>query len=82
MVGFFAKYWLGPLVGSPYCRALITLATPHRGVPKALYSLVNGVHIGRIQLRRMTEISRVWQSVYDLLPQIPRSSRSVPTMRH
>jgi hypothetical protein len=71
MGGLVARYWLGPLGGSADCRALITLATPHRGVPKALDWLVNGVHIGRLQLRRMTEVSRDWQGVYDMLPQYP-----------
>jgi pimeloyl-ACP methyl ester carboxylesterase len=71
MGGLVARYWLGPLGGWADCRALITLATPHRGVPKALDWLVNGVHIGRMQLRRMTEVSRDWQGVYDLLPQYP-----------
>jgi pimeloyl-ACP methyl ester carboxylesterase len=71
MGGLVARYWLGPLGGAADCRALITLATPHRGVPKALDWLVNGVHIGRMQLRRMTEVSRDWQGVYDLLPQYP-----------
>jgi lecithin:cholesterol acyltransferase len=71
MGGLVARYWLGPLGGWPDCRALITLATPHRGVPKALDWLVNGVHLGRVQLRGMTEVSRTWPGVYDLLPQYP-----------
>lgn len=71
MGGLVARYWLGPLGGAADCRALITLATPHRGVPKALDWLVNGVHIGAMQLRRMTEVSRGWQGVYDLLPRYP-----------
>jgi hypothetical protein len=71
MGGLVARYWLGPLGGWPDCRALITVATPHRGVPKALDWLVNGVHLGRVQLRRMTEVSRSWQGVYDLLPRYP-----------
>ena len=71
MGGLVARYWLGPLGGAPDCRALITVATPHRGVPKALDWLVNGVHIGRVQLRRMTQVSRQWPGVYDLLPRYP-----------
>ncbi len=69
MGGLVARYWLGPLGGWRDCRALITLATPHRGVPKALDWLVNGVHLGPVQLHRMTEASRTWPGVYDLLPQ-------------
>ncbi|MEV5083848.1 hypothetical protein AB0K74_35315 [Streptomyces sp. NPDC056159] len=41
MGGLIARYWLGP--GWPLCRALITLGTPHRGAPKALQLLANGV---------------------------------------
>ncbi len=69
MGGLVARYWLGPLGGWRDCRALITLATPHRGVPKALDWLVNGVHLGRVQLRRMSQVARTWPGVYDLLPQ-------------
>ncbi|HET8684800.1 MAG TPA: hypothetical protein VFM54_23450, partial [Micromonosporaceae bacterium] len=36
MGGLVARYWLGPLGGAPYCRALVTVGTPHRGAPKAL----------------------------------------------
>jgi hypothetical protein len=71
MGGLVARYWLGPLGGWPDCRALITVATPHRGVPKALDWLVNGVHLGQVRLRAMTDVSRHWQGVYDLLPQYP-----------
>jgi hypothetical protein len=71
MGGLVARYWAGPLGGSPDCLGLITVATPHRGVPKALDWLVNGVHIGRVQMHSMTEVSRTWQGVYDLLPQYP-----------
>jgi len=71
MGGLVARYWLGPLGGAADCLALITLATPHRGVPKALDWLVNGVHIGRLRLPQMTEVSRNWQGVYDLLPVYP-----------
>jgi hypothetical protein len=71
MGGLVARYWLGPLGGSRVCRALITVATPHQGVPKALDWLVNGVRVGRVSLRRMTEVSREWPGVYDLLPRYP-----------
>jgi pimeloyl-ACP methyl ester carboxylesterase len=71
MGGLVARYWLGPLGGSRLCRALITVATPHQGVPKALDWLVNGVRVGRVSLRRMTEVSREWPGVYDLLPRYP-----------
>src|ERR1035438_2812988 len=47
------------------------VATPHQGVPKAMDWLVNGVRVGRVALRRMTEVSREWPGVYDLLPRYP-----------
>jgi pimeloyl-ACP methyl ester carboxylesterase len=71
MGGLVARYWLGPLGGSRVCRGLITVATPHQGVPKAMDWLVNGVRVGRVSLHRMTEVSREWPGVYDLLPRYP-----------
>lgn len=32
MGGLVARYWLGPLGGAEYCRALITFGTPHSGM--------------------------------------------------
>jgi hypothetical protein len=64
MGGLVARYWLGPLGGHPWCKALITLGTPHRGAPKALNWLVNGA-----PLPTATEVLRGWPSVYELLPQ-------------
>ena len=43
MGGLVARVWMGLLGRWPWCRALITLGTPHRGAPKALAWLVNGV---------------------------------------
>ncbi|MGP3970340.1 esterase/lipase family protein [Streptomyces sp. 6N223] len=68
MGGLVARYWLGPLGGASRCAALITLGTPHRGAPKALDWLVNGVLGGSRLFGRATEVLRGWQSVYDLLP--------------
>jgi hypothetical protein len=36
MGGLVARVWMGLLGRWPWCRALITLGTPHRGAPKAL----------------------------------------------
>lgn len=69
--GLVARYWLGPLGGWPDCRALITVATPHQGVPKALDWLVNGVRVKSMTLRSATEVLREWPSSYDLLPSYP-----------
>ncbi|HZM79599.1 MAG TPA: hypothetical protein VFC19_28030 [Candidatus Limnocylindrales bacterium] len=62
--GVVARYWLGPLGGHPWCKALITLGTPHRGAPKALEWLINGAVRDPV-----TEVLRGWPSVYELLPQ-------------
>jgi pimeloyl-ACP methyl ester carboxylesterase len=68
MGGLVARYWLGPLGGVDYCRALVTAGTPHSGAPKALDWLVNGVRAGPRMLNRATAALRGWQSAYDLLP--------------
>jgi pimeloyl-ACP methyl ester carboxylesterase len=70
MGGLVARYWLGRLGGWPVCRSLITLGTPHRGAPKALDLLVNGVRMPgwpRV-LRGPTMLLREWESPYELLP--------------
>jgi hypothetical protein len=69
--GLIARYWLGPLGGWPDCGALITVATPHHGVPKALDWLLNGVRVKNLTLRSATEVLREWPSSYDLLPDYP-----------
>ena len=66
MGGLVARYWLGPLGGHRWCRALITLGTPHRGAPKALQMLVNGLPLGLFSA--ITGVLREWPSVYELLP--------------
>ena len=68
MGGLVARYWFGLLGGAECCRALITLGTPHRGAPKALDLLVNGVKAGPLKLDGFTELLRGWPSAYDLLP--------------
>ncbi len=64
--GLVARVWMALLGRWPWCRALITLGTPHRGAPKALAWLVNGVW-----LRGATEMLRGWDSVVQLLPRYP-----------
>ncbi|MER7751965.1 hypothetical protein [Kitasatospora sp. NPDC097643] len=71
MGGLVARYWLGPGGGAPDCAALITLGTPHRGAPKALDVLVNGVRVGPKRLTGLTGVLRGWPSVYELLPRYP-----------
>ena len=43
MGGLVARYFLEHLGGAAITRRLITLGTPHRGSPKALGALVNGI---------------------------------------
>ncbi|MGH3811806.1 MAG: lipase/acyltransferase domain-containing protein [Pseudonocardiaceae bacterium] len=68
MGGLVARVWMGLLGRWPWCRALITLGTPHRGAPKALDWLVNGVRLLGCELSRPTELLRGWPSVAELLP--------------
>lgn len=71
MGGLVARYWVGPLDGWRYCHALLTLGTPHRGAPRALDWLFNGVPIGRWRHPDATRVLRGWPSMYELLPQYP-----------
>lgn len=75
MGGLVARYWLGPLGGADDCAALITLGTPHRGAPKALDVLANGLKVGPVRLAGITELLRQWPSVYELLPRYPAVGR-------
>ncbi|MCF3180385.1 hypothetical protein IPZ70_10615 [Streptomyces polychromogenes] len=71
MGGLVARYWMGPLGGAPHCEALLTLGTPHRGAPKALEVLGNGLVVGRKRLAGLTGVLRQWPSAYELLPRYP-----------
>jgi pimeloyl-ACP methyl ester carboxylesterase len=75
MGGLVARYWLGPLEGWRCCRALVTLGTPHRGAPKAVAWLVNGVRLKGVPLPAATRVIRGWPSVYELLPRYPAVMR-------
>ncbi|MGH4000043.1 MAG: lipase/acyltransferase domain-containing protein, partial [Pseudonocardiaceae bacterium] len=68
MGGLVARVWMGLLGRWPWCRALITLGTPHRGAPKALDWLVNGVRLLGCTLSRPTALLRGWPAVAELLP--------------
>lgn len=68
MGGLVARVWLGLLERWPWCRALITLGTPHRGAPKALDLLVNGVRLLGCELSRPTQLLRGWPSMVQLVP--------------
>jgi len=69
MGGLVARFWLGAEDNWPLCRALMTLATPHRGAPKALDVLANGVAVKGLHLiTKPVPVLRGWQSMYELLP--------------
>jgi Lecithin:cholesterol acyltransferase len=68
MGGLVARYWMGPMGRWPWCRALLTVGTPHRGAPKALDWMVNGVRVLGVPLPRPTRLLREWPSVAELLP--------------
>jgi pimeloyl-ACP methyl ester carboxylesterase len=68
MGGLVARYFLEHLGGAAITRRLITLGTPHRGAPKALNSLVNGMGLGPLDF---SKVIRSFASTYELLPQYP-----------
>lgn len=68
MGGLVARYWLGVLGRWEWCEALITMATPHRGAPKALDILANGFRLGPVPFPNVTDVLREWPSMYELLP--------------
>ncbi len=68
MGGLVARYFLEHLGGSEITRRLITIATPHRGAPKALNALVNGMGFGYLDF---STVIRSFASTYELLPQAP-----------
>ncbi|MGH8898456.1 MAG: esterase/lipase family protein [Egibacteraceae bacterium] len=69
--GLVARYWMGPLRRWPWCRALITLGTPHRGASKALDWLVNGVRLRGVRLPGPSRLVWDWPAVAELLPCYP-----------
>lgn len=80
MGGLVARYWLAQQDNAALCRELITLGTPHRGAPKALDLLANGVSVLGVHVIKggVRELLRSWQGMYDLLPTEPEvQDRSV-----
>ncbi|MEV4049635.1 hypothetical protein AB0J55_00470 [Amycolatopsis sp. NPDC049688] len=79
MGGVVARWWWAVLGGHRICRSLITVGTPHRGAPKAIDWLLNGVRLGpgpmaavssRL-LRSAAEVVSGWESTWELLPRYP-----------
>lgn len=68
MGGLVARYFLEHLGGADITRRLITIGTPHRGAPRALDALVNGMGFGPIDF---STVIRSFASTYELLPQAP-----------
>ena len=68
MGGLVARYFLEHLGGAEITRRLVTIATPHRGAPKALAALVNGIGLGLLDF---STVIRSFASTYELLPQAP-----------
>ena len=68
MGGLVARYFLEHLDGAAISSHLITLGTPHRGAPKALNALVNGMGLGPLDF---SKVIRSFASTYELLPQYP-----------
>ncbi len=69
MGGLVARYWTSTIDRQHRCRALILMGTPHRGAPKALDWLVNGIGIRELRYARATRVIRGWPTAYELLPQ-------------
>jgi hypothetical protein len=69
MGGLVARYWAAQPHNRHLCRLILTLGTPHRGAPKALDILANGLTVnGRHVMKWPRTMLRKWQSMYDLLP--------------
>jgi pimeloyl-ACP methyl ester carboxylesterase len=75
MGGLVARYFLEHLGGSEITRRLFTIGTPHRGAPKALEVLVNGMGLGPLDF---STVIRSFASTYELLPQAPVVTVSAP----
>ncbi len=75
MGGLIARHWIANLGGHELCHALMTLGTPHRGAPKALDVLANGVPVvvGPLTRRakRLGNVLSGWESMTELLPRYP-----------
>jgi pimeloyl-ACP methyl ester carboxylesterase len=71
MGGLVARQWAGREKNRKLCGAILTLGTPHRGAPKAMDVLANGIKIGPFHDTAPREMLQGWQSMYDLLPTFP-----------
>ena len=68
MGGLVSRYFLEIFEGWKDTRSLITFGTPFRGALNAVDSLVNGVRKGPFGLLDLSELTRSFTAVYQLLP--------------
>lgn len=68
MGGLVARHFLEVMEGWRETRALITFGTPYRGSLNAVDALVNGVRKGPSGLLDLTELSRSFTALHELLP--------------
>jgi hypothetical protein len=68
MGGLVSRYFLEIFEGWKDTRALITFGTPYRGALNSVDSLANGVRKGPLGLLDLSELTRSFTAVYELLP--------------
>ena len=68
MGGLVSRYFLEIFEGWKDTRALITFGTPYRGALNSVDSLANGVRKGPFGLLDLSELTRSFTAVYELLP--------------
>jgi hypothetical protein len=71
MGGLVARQWACREHNRQLCSLILTLGTPHRGAPKALDVLANGMPVGPFHIPAPRELLRGWPSMFDLLPTFP-----------
>jgi pimeloyl-ACP methyl ester carboxylesterase len=67
MGGLVARKWATLPGQAELCRGMITLGTPHRGAPKGLDVLVNGLEWKGITRNNVNDVLRGWPGVHDLI---------------
>jgi hypothetical protein len=80
MGGLVSRYFLEVLGGAADTRALVTFGTPYRGSINALETLVNGIK--KAGVLDLTELTRSYTSIYQLLPIYPCIDRGDQRLVH
>jgi Lecithin:cholesterol acyltransferase len=78
MGGLVSRYFLEVLGGWKDTRSLITFGTPYRGSINAFETLVNGER--KLNLVDLTDLSRSFTSIYQLLPIYPCFDRGTGSL--